>query len=96
MEGDLEGEFRGALAIIGRQLNGHIYPRVQNGGIVVPGDATAPTLILGQEKKHAFEPTARRPAARSWPRSAGGARASDRSWTTCTTAPLVGSADVPP
>lgn len=80
------------LAEIGRQLDQHLFPRVMNGGVVVPSDVDVLSSTLGKENERVFKSATRRSAAGSWPRAAGWQRSSSRSWTPSASAPFLGAA----
>ncbi len=74
----MKDNVRQTLREIGRQLDSNVFPRVKNGGIVVPSEPPSHSQILGVEMNHA-EVSKRRPAARSRPRPSGRQRPAGRS-----------------
>lgn len=83
--------FKDALQQIGADLDGHLFPRVLNGGVVVPSAASVDPSTSGAEKQNVFKP-ARRSEAGPWPRAAGWQRSAGRSWPSGAAAPIIGSA----
>lgn len=65
------------LETIGHQLDRDIFPRVANGGIVMPDDDAVPQLLWAKEKKHETS-RPRRPDAGTWTRTTGWQRSPDR------------------
>lgn len=80
------------LTQIGQQLDQGRFPRVMNGGVVVPSDAGIHPSTLGTEHNYVFRPAERGPSARSWQRAAGRQRTSSGPRTPGSTAPLLGAA----
>src|SRR3989344_5218638 len=73
------------LQEIGRQLDKDIFPRVKNGGIVMPSELAVPST-LGEEK---YDEDQRRCTTRPRKGSPGRERSAGRSWPPRQTAPLV-------
>ncbi len=67
------------LRVIGQQLDRSIFPRVKNGGFVVPSDLHVPFQPMGKEKQNAAE-RQRRSATESRTGPQGGQGASCKSW----------------
>ena len=76
------------LKEIGHQLDEDIFPRIMNGGIVMPGDDAVRTSPWAEEKKDERQGT-RRPATRPWTGTAGGQRQTDRCGTPGTAPPPI-------
>lgn len=76
------------LGKLGQQLDADIFPRVDNHGIVIPGDADGSDFFRAKEKSHERQGT-RRPRTRSWTRPHGRQRTASGSWTPCQTSPTV-------
>lgn len=81
-------ETKNMLWEIGLLLDRNQYPRIYNGGLVKPGDASIVSSIPGEESKHVNQ-RQRRSTARSRNGAARWQRASNRAWTTGTTAPFI-------
>jgi len=64
-----------ALYEIGEQLDHHVFPRVGDGGIVMPSEAVVQSTP-GEDRHHEQQRKQRRPEAGSRQRSAGGQRPS--------------------
>lgn len=74
-----------ALHEIGRQLDHQIFPKVKNGGIVMPSELAVPST-LGEEK---YDEDQRRSTTRPRKGPPGRERSAGRSWPPRQTAPLV-------
>lgn len=86
------GEYRAALKEIGSQLDRNVFPRVGQGGLVMPGEHLPDSTRSGKEKQHVREPEAvesLRPAAGSRQGPAGWQGPSGRSRSSGTAAPIV-------
>lgn len=67
------------LGLIGRQLDRSVFPRVKNGGFVLPSEPLVPFQPMGKEKQNAAE-RQRRSATEPWPGAQGGQGAPGESW----------------
>jgi len=72
------------LKEIGHQLDENIFPRIMNGGIVTPSEATVRTSPWAEEIKNERQGT-RRPETRPWTWPARGQRQTNRGGTPGTT-----------
>ena len=77
-----------ALQRIGKQLDNNIFPRIKNGGIVMPSEIAVQTPKLGKETCY-VRPKQRRPKTRPWSRTSGRQRKARRSWPPREAAPVV-------
>lgn len=75
----MNNESKELLRVIGRQLDRSIFPRVKNGGFVLPSEPHVPFQPVGKEKQNAAE-RQRRSATESRPRPQGGQGTSGKSW----------------
>lgn len=76
------------LGILGQQLDADIFPRVENHGIVIPGDVDGSDFFRTKETSHERQGT-RRPETGSWTRPPGRQRATSGSWTPCSAPPTI-------
>lgn len=81
-------EAKNMLWEIGLLLDLNQYPRIYDGGVVMPGNTSIVLSIPGEERKHVNQ-RQRRSTARSWNGPARWQRSSDRSRPAGTTPPLV-------
>lgn len=81
-------EVNAALQQIGCQLDNYIFPRVKNGGIVMPSGPAVSSATLGVEK-HDAKSRQRRSEARPRPGSAGREGPPRGSWSARQTTPFV-------
>jgi len=77
------------LQEIGCQLDKNIFPRVKNGGIVMPSDSAVLPSTLGVENGNEQSSRQRRPEAGSWKGTAGGQGPARGAWPPHQTAPVV-------
>ena len=77
------------LRQVGRQLDGHAFPRVANGGFVVLSEATVPLTVSTENDDDSKRE--RRPSAGSRPRTPGRQGTSRRSRSASDTAPILGT-----
>ncbi len=77
------------LQKIGCQLDKNIFPRVKNGGIVMPSDAAGPPSTMGVENRNEQTPRPTRPDAGSWKGISGRQRTPRGSWSPRQTAPVI-------
>ena len=76
------------LRKLGQQLDADIFPRVDNHGIVIPGDVDGSDFFRSEEKSHERQGT-RRPETRSWTRPPGGQRQAGGSGSPCPATPSI-------
>lgn len=67
------------LGVIGLQLDKLVFPRVKNGGFVLPSEPHVPFQPMGKEKQNAAE-RQRKSATEPWPEPLGGQGATAESW----------------
>lgn len=77
------------LQVIGRQLDRGIFPRVRNGGIVMPSELAEPSSTVGVEKGNDKTTRQRRSETRTRKGASGRQGSAGGSWTTRQTAPVV-------
>ena len=84
----MQAKTKGILQEIGAELDRDRYPRIHNGGIVMPGETIVSTLNLGKEK---INDTSRpgRPPAGWWQGSTRGQRQAFQPRATRKTAPII-------
>ncbi|MES9897675.1 MAG: hypothetical protein ABW148_01480 [Sedimenticola sp.] len=85
MERVVDVAIENALREIGSRLDQRIFPRVKNGGLVMPSELTVPST-LGEEKYHEKQ---RRSTTKPRKWAPGGERAAGRSWSPRQATPLV-------
>jgi len=88
----LEHYALGVLAQIGQQLDQGEFPRVTNGGVVLPSNVPIRSSTLGTEHNYVFKSATRGSSAGSWQGAAGGQRTSSGPRTPGSAAPLLGTA----
>ena len=67
----MRAETEQVLQEIGRQLDRNIFPRVKNGGVVMPSETAGPSSTMGVENSNDKTSRQRRPEAGSWKGTAG-------------------------
>lgn len=92
----MDSDVRQTLEEIGRQLDRSVFPRVRNGGLILPSEPAASFNPLGKELHHESEAKRRsaadaRQGAGRRPWSPGGIRSAGRSWPSRAVAPFVGA-----
>jgi hypothetical protein len=85
------GVANAALQQVGRQLDDYIFPRIKNGGIVMPSELAEPSSIVGVENRNDKTSRQRRSEARSGKGTSGRQGPAGRSWTPRQTPPVVGT-----
>lgn len=78
-----------ALQKIGHQLDHQIFPRIKNGGIVMPSELAVSHSTLGMEISNDYTERQRRSETRPRKRAAGRQGSAGRSWPSRQTAPVV-------
>jgi hypothetical protein len=85
----MHAESEQMLQEIGRQLDKDIFPRVKNGGIVMPSELAEPSLTVGVENRNDKTSRQRRSEARSGKGASGRQGSAGRSWPPRQTPPVV-------
>ena len=87
----MRAETEQVLQEIGRQLDRNIFPRVKNGGVVMPSETAGPSSTMGVENSNDKTSRQRRPEAGSWKGTAGRQGSARGPRPSRETAPVVGT-----